>query len=97
MGPCLRSIAPALHVTPVHANPKGGNHGSVHRDGEGERWDPETGGGVTEEETAEDVLLAHLYLDEPVALCLACTGLRPTDSRAFTAPDLWLRLPEGTS
>ncbi|MEV6718338.1 hypothetical protein AB0M48_40580 [Lentzea sp. NPDC051208] len=78
----------------MYANPKSGNQGSVHRDGETAAWDLHPGGGVTEEETSADVLLAHLYLDEPVAFCLAFAGLRPTDSRAFTAPDLWLRLPE---
>ena len=40
------------------------------------------------------MLLAELYLDEPVAYCCAYAGLRLTDNRAFTAPDLWLRLPE---
>ncbi|WP_330277255.1 ankyrin repeat domain-containing protein [Lentzea sp. NBC_00516] len=78
----------------MFANPKGGNHGDIHRDGECEASDLNTGGGVDEEETAADVLLAHLYQGEPAAFCLAFAGLRPTDDRAFTAPDLWLRLPE---
>ncbi len=42
----------------------------------------------------EDALPAELYLDEPVAYCCSYAGLRLTDNRAFTAPDLWLRLPE---
>lgn len=75
----------------MYANPKGGNHGGVHRDGASAGWDIETGGGVFDEDTTADVLLAHLYLDEPVAFCCAYVGLRPTDNHAFTAPDLWLR------
>ncbi|SFQ96676.1 hypothetical protein SAMN04488564_101308 [Lentzea waywayandensis] len=78
----------------MYANPKGGNHGDVYRDGDVDDWDLHPGEGVVEEETAADVLLAHLYQDEPAAFCLAFAGLRPMDDRAFTAPDLWLRLPE---
>ncbi|MFD4637200.1 hypothetical protein ACFWN2_07780 [Lentzea sp. NPDC058436] len=77
----------------MYANPKGGNHGEISRDGECEASDLSTGGGVDLEDTAEDVLLAHLYQGEPVAYCLAFAGLRPIDARAFTAPDLWVRLP----
>ncbi|SEQ32255.1 ankyrin repeat domain-containing protein [Lentzea albida] len=77
----------------MFANPKGGNHGEIHRDGECEASDLATGAGADLEDTAADVLLAHLYQGEPVAYCLAFAGLRPTDARAFTAPDLWVRLP----
>ncbi|GHH56264.1 ankyrin repeat domain-containing protein [Lentzea cavernae] len=77
----------------MYANPKGGNHGEIWRDGDCEASDLNTGGGVDLEDNAADVLLAHLHQDEPVAYCLAFAGLRPTDARAFTAPDLWLRLP----
>lgn len=76
----------------MYANPKSGNQGSVHRDGEGVAWDLHPGGGVDEEESASDVLLAHLHLDEAVAFCCAYAGLRLADNRAFTAPDLWLNL-----
>jgi hypothetical protein len=78
----------------MYANPKSGNQGSVHHDGETVEWDLHPGGGVDEQETALDVLLAHLYLDEPVAFCCAYAGLRLADDRAFRRPDLWLRLPE---
>lgn len=78
----------------MYANPKSGNQGSVHRDGETVGWDLHPGGGVAEEDTTADVLRAQLYLDEPVAFCLAYAGLRPKDNRAFTEPDQWLRLPE---
>jgi hypothetical protein len=77
----------------MYANPKGGNHGTVCRDGEVDEWDLHPGEGVDEEATAADVLLSHLYQDEPAAFCIAFAGLRLTDNRAFTAPDLWLRLP----
>jgi hypothetical protein len=79
----------------MYANPKSGNQGSAHRDGAGVGSDLHPGGGVSDEATAEDVLRAHLYNGEPVAFCLACSGLRPADDRAFVTPDLWLRLPEG--
>lgn len=77
----------------MYANPKGGDHGAIWRDGECEIGDRNTGGGADLEDTAADVLLAHLYQGEPVAYCLAFAGLRPTDARAFTAPDVWVRLP----
>ena len=77
----------------MYANPKSGNQGSIHRDGETVGWDLHPGGGVDEEDTPADVLRARLYEDEPVAFCLAYAGLRPVDNRAFVTPDLWLRLP----
>ncbi|MFI6094261.1 hypothetical protein ACIA8G_01810 [Lentzea sp. NPDC051213] len=78
----------------MYANPKSGNQGSIHRDGDTVEWDLHPGGGVAEEETGEDVLRAHLYLGEAAAFCCAYAGLRLADDRAFTSPDLWLRLPE---
>ncbi|MFJ5985173.1 DUF6461 domain-containing protein [Lentzea sp. NPDC092896] len=78
----------------MYANPKGGNQGTVYRDGDGDDADLQVGNGVDEQATADDVLLAHLYQDEPAAFCLAYAGLRPTDNRAFTSPELWVRLSQ---
>ncbi|ANZ43116.1 hypothetical protein BBK82_29195 [Lentzea guizhouensis] len=75
----------------MYANPKSGNQGGVHRDGVTEAWDLHPGGGVDDDEP--DDVLAALYEDEPVAYCCAFVGLKPTDHRAFTSPDRWLRLP----
>ncbi|KOV88313.1 DUF6461 domain-containing protein [Nocardia sp. NRRL S-836] len=80
----------------MYANPKSGNQGSIHRDGEIEAWDLHPGGGPDEDETDDDEPddeLAELYDGEPVAYCCAFAGLRPVDQRAFTTPDLWIRLP----
>jgi hypothetical protein len=97
-GASMPGVADRLSVGTVayamYANPKSGDQGSVHRDGTTVGWDLSPGGGADEDDTGRDRLLAELYEDEPVAFCLAYAGLRPTDTRAFTAPDLWLRLPE---
>jgi hypothetical protein len=77
----------------MYANPKSGDQGQIHRDGEEVGSDLFPGGGVEEEDEGRDALLARLYESEPVAFCCAYVGLRPTDSRAFKSPDLWLRLP----
>ncbi len=91
-GDLLDRLSEGTVVYGMYANPKSGDQGSVHRDGVGEAWDLHPGGGVDEDEDDEDGLAA-LYEDEPVAYCCAFVGLKPTDHRAFTTPDLWVRLP----
>ncbi|MFS8098879.1 hypothetical protein LFM09_17260 [Lentzea alba] len=75
----------------MYANPKSGDQGQIHRDGEVVGWDLHPGGGPYEDDDDATALLAELYSGEPVAFCCAYAGLRPTDNRAFKTPDLWLR------
>ncbi|WP_439656578.1 ankyrin repeat domain-containing protein [Lentzea sp. HUAS TT2] len=81
----------------MYANPKSGNQGAIHRDGEIIGWDLHPGGGPHEEDSTAEVLLSHLYVSKAVAYCCAYVGVRPRNDKPFTAPDLWLRLPEPTS
>ncbi|KJK44625.1 hypothetical protein UK23_28880 [Lentzea aerocolonigenes] len=77
----------------MYANPKSGNQGSVHRDGEMLAWDLHPGGGPSEAGSAAEVLLEHLYAHQAVAYCCAYAGLRPENTKAFTEPDQWIVLP----
>ncbi|WP_367132658.1 MULTISPECIES: ankyrin repeat domain-containing protein [Streptomyces] len=82
----------------LYANAKSGNQGTLTRDGAIEGGDLHPGGGPNpfDTVTSEDVLLAYLYRDHPVAHACAWVGLRPTDARAITGqPDAWVELPEG--
>ncbi|TDE28955.1 ankyrin repeat domain-containing protein [Actinomadura sp. 6K520] len=79
----------------MYANPKSGNQGSIGRDGVLEGWDLHPGGWAGANHTADEVLLAYLYLHKAVAFCFAYAGLRPTDTRSITGPfDMWLELPD---
>jgi hypothetical protein len=79
----------------MYANPKSGDQGSVMRDGVAIGWDLTPGGDPNDEDSAEEVLLSHLYEDNAVAYCCAYVGLRPTDARSITGPpDVWLLLPD---
>ncbi|MGK5732918.1 ankyrin repeat domain-containing protein [Streptomyces sp. URMC 124] len=81
----------------LYANAKSGNQGSVVRDGviEGSVLHPGGGPNPFDTVTSEDVLLAYLYRDHPLAHACAWVGLRPTDARAMTGqPDAWVELPE---
>ncbi|MEU4545471.1 ankyrin repeat domain-containing protein [Nonomuraea dietziae] len=88
------SVDTACHG--MFANPKSGNQGAVARDGVIEQWDTHPGGGgVSADESAEEILTAYLYHSQAVAYCFASAGLRPTDDRSIIGqPDRWLRMPE---
>ncbi|MEV6237339.1 ankyrin repeat domain-containing protein [Lentzea sp. NPDC051838] len=77
----------------MYANPKSGNQGNVHRDGRTIGWDLHPGGGADDRDGTREVLLAYLYAHKAVAYCCAYAGLRPKNSKAFTEPDQWIRLP----
>lgn len=77
----------------MYANPKSGNQGNIHRDGETIGWDLHPGGGPNERDSTAEVLLAYLYAHKAVAYCCAYVGLRPKNSKAFTEPDQWILLP----
>jgi hypothetical protein len=78
----------------MYANPKSGNQGRIHRDGETVAWDLHPGGDPSANDSTPEVLLAHLYAHRAVAYCCAYVGLRPEDDKAFTDPDQWLLLPD---
>jgi hypothetical protein len=78
----------------MFANPKSGNQGNSHRDGQTIGWDLHPGGAPSERDDTVEVLLAHLYRSEAVAYCCAYAGLRPEDDKAFTEPDRWVLLPD---
>ncbi|WP_049557052.1 ankyrin repeat domain-containing protein [Nonomuraea sp. SBT364] len=80
----------------MYDNPKGGHHGTVFRDGVLEEGDTHPGGGgVYQDDPAEEILATYLYHHHAVAYCCARMGLRLTDAKAITGPpDIWLRLPE---
>lgn len=79
----------------MYANPKSGDQGSIARDGVIEDGDLSPGDGLSAaDDTAEEILRAYLYRDQPVAYCCAYAGLKPADARPFTGwPDLWVELP----
>lgn len=77
----------------LYANPKSGNQGRVYRDGEVVEWDLDPGGLAIETATEQERLLAEAYRGEAKAFCCAYVGLSPTDDRAFTNPERWIRLP----
>ncbi|RAS62512.1 ankyrin repeat protein [Lentzea atacamensis] len=78
----------------MYANPKSGNQGNIHRDGQTVGRDLHPGGGPGERDSTFEVLLAHLYAHKAVAYCCAYVGLRPKNDKAFTDPDRWLLLPD---
>ncbi|WUH99635.1 ankyrin repeat domain-containing protein [Spirillospora sp. NBC_00431] len=80
----------------MFANPKGGNHGDLARDGVIEGWDLSPGGWVHAGNTTEEVLLGYLYgYRAGAAYCCAYVGLRPTDPHSIMGPvDMWLELPD---
>jgi hypothetical protein len=101
-GPSMSGVNKALSAGTIcygmYANPKSGNQGSVTRDGQILGWDLHPGGGPDEQEDGNEILLAYLYRGQALAYCFAYAGLRPSDDRAVGGPpDVWLRLPGGTT
>lgn len=90
----MRRLSAGTVAYGMFANPKSGNQGNSHRDGEIVGWDLHPGGAPGEDDGTLEVLLAHLYEGEAVAFCCAYAGLRPADDKAFTEPDRWLLLPD---
>lgn len=90
----MRRLSAGTVAYGMYANPKSGNQGNVHRDGETVGWDLHPGGAPGGDDDTLGVLLAQLYRGEAVAFCCAYAGLRPLDDRAFTRPDRWLLLPD---
>ncbi|MDT7787408.1 MAG: hypothetical protein QOF58_5827, partial [Pseudonocardiales bacterium] len=90
----LSSLSAGTVAYGMYANPKSGNQGSIHHDGEIVGWDLHPGGEPDAGGSTAEVLLAHLYAYEAVAYCCAHVGLRPADNKAFTEPDQWILLPD---
>jgi hypothetical protein len=89
----LERLTPGTFAYGLYANPKSGDQGSIVRDGEFEASDLQPGAEPDEHDTAEQILAAYLYMDNPIAYCCGFTGLKLTDPRAITGPpDVWLRL-----
>ncbi|MEV7990249.1 hypothetical protein [Micromonospora sp. NPDC085948] len=79
----------------LYANPKSGNQGSTHRDGETIGWDLHPGGAPWSADTSQMILLSYLYRSQAPAYSCAFVGLRPVDARCITGPaDHWVLLPE---
>lgn len=77
----------------LYDNPKSGHQGSISRDGVTEDRDLYPGGEPSADDSADEILASYLYRDHAVAYSCAYAGLRLTDARAITSPDVWLRLP----
>lgn len=89
----LQRLTPGTFAYGLYANPKSGDQGSIYRDGEWEASDLLPRAQPDEDDTAEQVLAAFLYLDNAIAYCCGYAGLKLTDTRAILGPpDVWLRL-----
>jgi hypothetical protein len=78
----------------MYANPKSGNQGESVRDGVITGSDLHPGGGWCEAGApADEVLRTYLYKHRAVEYCCAYANVRPSDTRPFTEPDTWVRLP----
>lgn len=79
----------------LYANPKSGDQGSIHRDGQTTGWDLHPGGAAWGTDTSELILLSYLYPMRAPAYACAFAGLRPVDGRCVTGPaDHWVMLPD---
>ncbi|MFY1617630.1 hypothetical protein [Micromonospora sp. WMMD736] len=90
-----RSLSAGTIAYGLYANPKSGNQGSIHRDGETIGWDLHPGGAASSTDTSQAVLLSYLYRLKAPAYACAFVGLCPADARCITGPaDRWVLLPE---